>query len=65
MSNFIKDEFGEYMEYARKLTFEANPQYAKLRFLFENIIVTYKIEFDLNWDWNQTEENIDEVKINF
>ncbi|KAI8989297.1 kinase-like protein [Pilobolus umbonatus] len=44
-------EFGIYLDYTRKLTFEGQPDYAFLRDLFKSVSKRENIVMDLQFDW--------------
>lgn len=52
----LPQEFIEYLEYCRKMKFEQDPDYVKLRGLFLGIIQKYNLgEVDWVFDWNKPE----------
>jgi len=45
------NEFAEYINYTRKLHFEENPDYKKLRLLFIGLLNKMNCEYDFFFDW--------------
>lgn len=45
------DEFGQYLQYARKLGFEENPDYDYMRNLFDKVLESIGEKDDGVYDW--------------
>ena len=45
------EEFGQYLDYCRKLPFDEKPDYALLRKLFKDLFVKKGFEYDYVYDW--------------
>jgi hypothetical protein len=45
-------EFMIYLDYARKLNFDARPDYTFLRNLFKRVLLGKGYDFDLKFDWS-------------
>ena len=56
--DLVPDEVVEYIRYTRKLDFEENPDYNKLRLLFINILNKLNCEYDFLFDWMKEKPKI-------
>ena len=51
ISLLITEEFGLYLQYARRLDFEENPNYDYMKNLFDKVLNTLGEEDDGVYDW--------------
>ena len=52
LCQYLPDEFGQYIKYTKKLSFEEEPDYNYLRGLFKELLIKYKSQNDLKFSWN-------------
>ena len=50
------NEFAEYINYTRKLSYEEDPDYNYMKNLFNNVMMKNNFEFDYTYDWTQCEK---------
>jgi hypothetical protein len=47
----IPKEFGEFIDFCRRLQFDEKPDYIYLKKLFREVLVREGFSFDYNYDW--------------
>ena len=60
----LPEEIGHYLDYCKKLTFEENPDYEKLKFFFLTILIKKKLKNDLKFSYLNREycSSLDNIK---
>jgi casein kinase I family protein HRR25 len=59
----LPEEFVLYMKYVRKLKFEEEPKYGRIRQLFRDIFVKYEYVYDYKFDWQLVREKEERARI--